>query len=871
MAISYFLSKDVKIFPATYRGSYEADGKINVFDPEAKLISEYNYTNLPGVVAGKKSYVLDLYIPEAQTSAEKESCFIKFVIDGYYFEVSGEELYDLLSAATNLTFTAITRNTTLIDSNASDCTRKLQYLASHYDLNDNSLDTLISKKSNQGIKVYRCVAVAADTGAHPVAIDECYLQGVDLTGKSAAGAVPHDLEIKKDGRFYYKNFLSNLVPVYSENASSAGQGEIANLEIGYNTLVDGQGAIAIGAGGISLKTSATGEDAIAIGRKASANIKALALGANTEAVNESLAIGYGAKSTAEHTITLGNMAESVDTAANSIIIGDSAKAKTGSATAVVVGCGAESSATNTISVGSGAKATTEDAISIGKGAQAEAKGSIAFGTDARVQKEYAIAIGNGLTVDKVDGDISVGRSLVDPAVTRTYQRTILGQYNDNTRDGSFVIATGADASHRKTSCTFNSNGDNITGTIIYENLTIKPETDAALSVTPTNTAINSSFLQVNSQTTLNGNTALVGSFNITGNTNIDGNLVIGSDGDSKLVNIFGNTSIDGELEVKEDFKVSGSTSTATFEGPVTVKGTTVFESQIQAPGIINSGALTVDGAFTLGSPDVPVTATLNTKLPDIQVLATKSGKVYTSTRNEDFESKALVHLLFDMAHPVNSIFQTVEPTLSTTSAVASYFRSKFGVESSWEVWAAGKVLVGVDVTPGSTFSEVGSTGGAETKNVVGVNAHTHTYTPSGSISATFTGSQTYTGSEGASHTHSFSTDSQGSHTHSIELKCDHGTSNVGGAYSLLCNNTDGNTFSDHTTSNGNVRCGYAGGHYHSGTTNTANTSHSHSFRPTGSVTASFTGNGGTTSSEGTGATVSVVQPYQVCYMYKRVS
>lgn len=53
--MKYFDSKKVKIFPCTYRGT---DADAAVYDPEARLLSEYNLTHLPARLPGRTSYVI---------------------------------------------------------------------------------------------------------------------------------------------------------------------------------------------------------------------------------------------------------------------------------------------------------------------------------------------------------------------------------------------------------------------------------------------------------------------------------------------------------------------------------------------------------------------------------------------------------------------------------------------------------------------------------------------------------------------------------------------------------------------------------------------------------------------------------------------
>ena len=55
MSMQYFDSNKVKIFPCTYRGT---DADAAVYDPEARLLSEYNLTHLPARLPGRTSYVI---------------------------------------------------------------------------------------------------------------------------------------------------------------------------------------------------------------------------------------------------------------------------------------------------------------------------------------------------------------------------------------------------------------------------------------------------------------------------------------------------------------------------------------------------------------------------------------------------------------------------------------------------------------------------------------------------------------------------------------------------------------------------------------------------------------------------------------------
>lgn len=79
----YFKSKDVRVFPCSYRGNYEKNNGSVTFDPEARLNTESNLINAGGKLGFKENYLI-----------EKADNVAKFVICGYYFEISNINSYD---------------------------------------------------------------------------------------------------------------------------------------------------------------------------------------------------------------------------------------------------------------------------------------------------------------------------------------------------------------------------------------------------------------------------------------------------------------------------------------------------------------------------------------------------------------------------------------------------------------------------------------------------------------------------------------------------------------------------------------------------------------------------------------------------------
>ncbi|MBP3766581.1 MAG: hypothetical protein J6G98_05315, partial [Bacilli bacterium] len=90
-------------------------------------------------------------------------------------------------------------------------------------------------------------------------------------------------------------------------------------------------------------------------------------------------------------------------------------------------------------------------------------------------------------------------------------------------------------------------------------------------------------------------------------------------------------------------------------------------------------------------------------------------------------------------YPVGSIY------MSTTDNTVAKVQAKLG--GTWEVYGDGKMIK-------SSTSTAGTTGGSNTVTLSTLNLpnHAHTYTPSGTVKSTFTGSQVTTGNQSANPT-----------------------------------------------------------------------------------------------------------------------
>ena len=148
---------------------------------------------------------------------------------------------------------------------------------------------------------------------------------------------------------------------------------------------------------------------------------------------------------------------------------------------------------------------------------------------------------------------------------------------------------------------------------------------------------------------------------------------------------------------------------------------------------------------------------------------------------------------------------------------------------------------------GDTYKTVGATGGASsvTLSVSNMPSHSHSFTPSGEVTSTFTGTAVNTGGMSAHE----------SHTHTVNLS----KSNWGGSSKDNCYIDS----SQNSSSSLNYRT--------SPSINATSVAHTHSVTAKGTVSSSFKGYGGTTSPEGSGTSFSILPPYVVKYCWERTA
>ena len=182
-------------------------------------------------------------------------------------------------------------------------------------------------------------------------------------------------------------------------------------------------------------------------------------------------------------------------------------------------------------------------------------------------------------------------------------------------------------------------------------------------------------------------------------------------------------------------------------------------------------------------------------------------------------------------YPVGSIY--ISTKLSTTTAVAA------AIGGTWQAFGNGKVLR-------SSTGTSEQTGGSSDVTLTTSNlpSHTHSYTPSGSVTSTFTG-QSSTTSESGNHFHYI--------YNGWAIKWGH-LSNI--------------TFSTASMTNGTST---ANNPYVSSNSTDYAGSHTHTVTAQGTVSSAFVGTTATTTATGSGTKFSTIDPYITVYMYKRTA
>lgn len=152
MALSknYFKSKDVRVFPSSFRGTYD---NTTTFDPEARLNTEANFI-VPKISGNKASYIVNY-----------NTNTIKFVLGGYYFEINNLNNYDLKGKYLNIKLRDITIAENQ-NANNKDSERKTSLLNTWEANSDHVLDVVDTEDSISYFSGLKISAISSESTAY---------------------------------------------------------------------------------------------------------------------------------------------------------------------------------------------------------------------------------------------------------------------------------------------------------------------------------------------------------------------------------------------------------------------------------------------------------------------------------------------------------------------------------------------------------------------------------------------------------------------------------------------------------------------------------------------------------------------------------
>ena len=337
------------------------------------------------------------------------------------------------------------------------------------------------------------------------------------------------------------------------------------------------------------------------------------------------------------------------------------------------------------------------------------------------------------------------------------------------------------------------------------------------------------------------------------------------------------------LNVNEDASVTGALSagSATVTGKVSANSTEITNGlsagSISTEGAVSAGSVSTEGALSADNAtianliaDTAVSSTKAVGYDDTGKLipingvtdnATNITSILTGLSTVDTDTSSIYYKLMKLIYPVGSLYWS-----SKSTDPSSLFGGTWVQIKDRFILACGDTYTSVDATGGES---------SVTLTVSNMPSHTHSFTPSGSVSShshSFTPSgdisdTTATGTV-SSHTHSFSW--SGSHSHDtlgISGKSETDERFGGG---IDCNRWYGSnkvatssttlTVSGPTESTQPTFTGDAHNHTFTGTASA-----------TDSATPTFTGTSGTTGSNGSGTSFSILPPYVVKYCFERTA
>lgn len=601
----YVQSQNIKVFPCAYRGYYEepTEGATNptykIINPEARTTSEYSFVNsYHKLSATKESYVIS-WTPSTVGSSNG---ILKFVIGGYYFEITNCTLEDFITTEND---TTVSKTFYINIQNNGNIPG--QYLGS-FENNARWLDIDTGNENNlehfyfTGLKISTS-DISSDAGVvyslTPFASQyQHWRSASDSTSLEEALSDINDLTTAEQNLLYYTDEETNNYSAYSDilaptTASFNGAVmfykqvfDINPVALPITNLLDS------GSGKYSLRVLEDTENGTNNTTIASGDYS-IALGKRTEASGLfSTALGNVTKASGEASLATGNMTEAtginaIATGHNTIAQGNSS-ITTGSYTQTLEdnsfagGQNTRANGTNSFAFGENTIANGRNAISAGYKAPntsnvgAYGQNSITAGTDTKTATEAinAIAIGD-TTVANSENSFAGGSNseantknsfaFGNNVKTNAENQVVFGAYNEEDADQAFIIANGeSNAKSNKFTVSYEGDVVALGNTILGGNATANI---VSIKTNPTSDDVN---VKITGSAVITNTTTIRGTVGITkdteSNSKTTGALTVaGGVGVDKNLNVGGDTNLNNKLVVK--------TSPANTETNVKVDGT----------------------------------------------------------------------------------------------------------------------------------------------------------------------------------------------------------------------------------------------------------------------------------------------------------
>ena len=280
----FFESRDIKVFPCSYRGYYTTEDNNNyTFDPESRLNTEYNFVNLPGF-NGHDSYIIS-YIDN----------ILKCVIGGYYFEINLAQIFNIINKTGVKTKEELefleslkgaclyikTKNINLVaEENNYDVTRNTAILSSFEDVSAVKLDTYIEKASNKIDEVSTYLFTGLVLGN----LSNNFSAKLELFNEDFDADNKLTLNKKEQLPMLYHGAGNQSIVLDPETNIAAAERSIA---LGYNTIASQENQVVVG----QYNSAVEGEFIVGNGTAAVNNRKnSFVVNKNTTNINNSLKI-----------------------------------------------------------------------------------------------------------------------------------------------------------------------------------------------------------------------------------------------------------------------------------------------------------------------------------------------------------------------------------------------------------------------------------------------------------------------------------------------------------------------------------------------------------------------------------------------------